>query len=115
MYFLCLINTHSRETWIPAALFKPYSQIIIEIYPVLYTNTHTHTLTCGVCRVEAFALHRSVGDEAEVNPVPRGDEGFGKLAAAETTQDGRLVRVAVEGLQVIVGTLLVLLDLELVK
>lgn len=76
---------------------------------------HTHALTCGVCGVEALALHRGIGDEAQVNPVARGDEGLGKLAAAEPAQNGHLVRVAVKRLQVIVGAFLVLLDLELVK
>lgn len=65
--------------------------------------------------MEALALHRGVGDEAEVNPVARRDERLRKLAAAETTQNGRLVRVAVEGLQVVVRAFLVLLDLELVE
>lgn len=65
--------------------------------------------------MEALALHRGVRDEAEVYPVARRDERLRKLAAAETTQNGRLVRVAVEGLQVVVRAFLVLLDLELVE
>lgn len=48
--------------------------------------------------METLALHRSVRDEAKVNPVARGDEWFRKLATAEPTQNSSFVRVAVEGL-----------------
>lgn len=75
----------------------------------------THALTCGMCSVEALALHRGVGDEAQVNLVTRGDQGLRKLVPTEPSQNGRLVRVAVEGLQVIIRAFLVLLDLELVE
>lgn len=63
--------------------------------------------------LEAFPLHRGVRDEAQVHPVGRGDELLGDLAAAQAAQDGRRVAVAVEGLQVVVGALLVLLYLKL--
>ena len=65
--------------------------------------------------LEALPLHRGVGDEAQVHLVARGDQRLGDLAAAQPAQDGRRVRVAVKGLQVVVGALLVLLDLKLVE
>lgn len=65
--------------------------------------------------LEALALHRGVGDEAQVHPVGRGDKLLGDLAAAQPAQDGRRVAVPIEGLQVVVGALLMLLDLKLVE
>ena len=65
--------------------------------------------------LEALPLHRGVRDEAQVHLVARGDQRLGDLAAAQPAQDGRRVRVAVKGLQVVVGALLVLLDLKLVE
>lgn len=68
-----------------------------------------------MCGLESFSLHRGVGDEAEVHFVGRGDQLLRNLAAAQSTQNGCLVAISVEGLQVVVRTFLVLLDLKLVE
>lgn len=65
--------------------------------------------------MKALPLHRGVRDEAEVHLVSGGDHRLWDFTAAQATQDGRCVTVAVEGLQVVVRTLLVLLDLELIE
>lgn len=72
-------------------------------------------LTCGVGGIETLPLHRGIRDKAQVDVVACGDKGLRGLAAAQSTEDGRPIRVAVENLQVIVCTLLVLLDLKLAK
>lgn len=68
-----------------------------------------------MCGLEAFSLHGGIGDEAEVHFVACGDQMLGNLAATQSTQNGRLVAVAVEGLQVVVCAFLVLLDLKLIE
>lgn len=68
-----------------------------------------------MCGLESFSLHRGVGDEAQVHFVAGGDQLLWNLAAAQSTQNGCLVAIAVEGLQVVVRTFLVLLDLKLIK
>lgn len=68
-----------------------------------------------MCGLEALSLHGGIGDEAEVHFVACGDQLLRDLAAAQSTQNGRLVAVSVEGLQVVVRAFLVLLDLKLVE
>lgn len=68
-----------------------------------------------MCGLESFSLHRGVGDKAEVHFVACGDQMLGNLAATQSTQNGCLVTVSVEGLQVVVRTFLVLLNLKLIK
>lgn len=79
------------------------------------TLTPTAGLTCGMSGLEAKPLYRGVGDEPEVHPVARGDQRFWEFAATQAPKDGCLVAVTVKGLQMVVGTLLVLLDLELAE
>lgn len=68
-----------------------------------------------MCGLEALPLHRGVGDEAQVHLVAGGDELLRDLTATQSTQDGRRVTVPIEGFQVVVCTLLVLLDLKLIE
>lgn len=65
--------------------------------------------------MEALPLHRGVRDEAEVHLVAGGDQGLGDLTAAQSTQDGCGVAVTVEGLEMIIRTFLVLLDLKFIE
>lgn len=73
------------------------------------------THTCGVCGLETLPLHRGIRDEAEVHLVSRGDQLLRDLTATQSAQYGRRVAVPVERLQMVVCTLLVLLDLKLVE
>lgn len=68
-----------------------------------------------MCGLESFSLHGGIGDEAEVHFVACGDQLLWNLAATQSTQNGCLVAVSVEGLQVVVRTFLVLLDLKLTE
>lgn len=65
--------------------------------------------------MEALPLHRGVRNEAEVHLVAGGDQLLRDLAATQSTQDGCRVAVPVKGLQVVVRTFLMLLDLKLVE
>lgn len=83
--------------------------------PVAHKHLNTPPRTCGMCRLEALSLHRGVGNEAEVHLVAGGDQLLRDLAAAQPTQDGCRVAVPVEGLQMVVRTFLMLLDLKLIE
>lgn len=76
---------------------------------------HRHTHTCGVCSLKALPLHGRVRNEAEVHLVAGGDQLLWDLTAAQSTQDGRRVTVPVKGLQMVIRTLLMLLDLKLIE
>ena len=78
-----------------------------------YVSIQTHT--CGVCSLEALPLYWGVRNEAEVHLVAGGDQLLRDLTATQSTQDGCRVTVPVEGLQVVIRTFLVLLDLKLVE
>lgn len=71
--------------------------------------------TCRVCRLKALPLHRGVRDETQVHLVSGGDQRLWDFTATQSTQDGCRVTVAVKGLQMVVRTLLMLLDLELAE
>lgn len=71
--------------------------------------------TCGVRGLETLPLHRGIRNEAEVHLVSCGDQLLWDLTATQSPQYGRRVAVPVERLQMVVCTLLVLLDLKLVE
>lgn len=73
------------------------------------------THTCGVCGLEALPLYRGVRNEAEVHLVACGDQLLRDLAATQSAQDGCCVAVPIKGLQMVICTFLVLLNLELVE
>lgn len=74
---------------------------------------HNHSSTCGVCGLKTLSLNRGIRDEAQIHLVPSGNQWLWNFTATQSSQDGCSVRVPVEGLQVVVGTLLMLLHLKL--
>lgn len=79
----------------------------------IYASIQTHT--CGVCSLEALPLYRCIRNEAEVHLVAGGDQLLWDLTATQSTQDGCCVTVPIEGLQVVIRTFLVLLNLKLIE
>lgn len=68
-----------------------------------------------MCSLEALPLYRGVRNEAEVHLVACGDQLLRDLTATQSPQDGYRVTVPVKGLQMVICTFLVLLDLKLVE
>ena len=71
--------------------------------------------TCAVHSLESSPLHRGVRIKPEKQAAARGHHRVRLLAAAETAEDGGLAVRPVVEFQVVVGTFLVLLDLEFIK
>lgn len=65
--------------------------------------------------LESSPLHRGIRIEPEKQAAARGHHRVRLLAAAETAEDGGLAVRPVVQFQVVIGTFLVLLDLEFIK
>ena len=65
--------------------------------------------------MKTLSLYRSIRIEDHVHSVPTGRNGHRLLAATEAAQASRVGVVAVEDDDVVVGTLLVRLELEVVE
>lgn len=69
--------------------------------------------TCGVGGLEALLLDGVIGDELEEHLVARGEEGFGLFGSTEAAERGGFGILAVVDLQVVVGTFLLRLHVQL--
>lgn len=81
----------------------------------LVLGTHTAPADCGVCGVEALALHRGIRIEHHVHVVGAGNDGVGHLAATVLAETLRLLVDAVKHLDMVVRTLQVRLQLKVIE